>query len=215
MGNKSSNKFNAMRNIVWAELVHVKFWEQYLSQYSDYENKINRISNIILLSMSTIGAALPGLYKLVPESSVSIMDINICVFAIMIIVQIISLVVKNIISDDSTITEVINLRVKYLDYLNDVEQLWIDIWSDSISGEEAEKRYYDLRKKDQPVEILKDSIGIKMRKGPYRRGCHQAYVRLNNKYKSNIPEELKYERYWITRVLHWFSEFMHSFSISS
>ena len=95
------SKKDIMTNIIWFELVHTQFWELYLYEYSDYsKSKIKRF-NIYILVISTIGAAIPGSFKFIKFDAKTIAIIYFLVFCIMIFVQIMTLVKKEILPNDN------------------------------------------------------------------------------------------------------------------
>ena len=198
------SKKDIMTNIIWFELVHTQFWELYLYEYSDYsKSKIKRF-NIYILVISTIGAAIPGSFKFIKFDANTIAIIYFLVFCIMIFVQIMTLVKKEILPNDNKCLDMEKLSMMYLEYLNEVESLWIKLFSGELDGFEAEKKYNELRKKVLPIENLKCSLGIKSKKWIQRHGEHEAYVRLHRKYGSEVPKEAKYHETFITKIWHRF-----------
>ena len=158
------SKKDIMTNIIWFELVHTQFWELYLYEYSDYsKSKIKRF-NIYILVISTIGAAIPGSFKFIKFDAKTIAIIYFLVFCIMIFVQIMTLVKKEILPNDNKCLDMEKLSMMYLEYLNEVESLWIKLFSGESDGFEAEKKYNELRKRVLPLENLKCSLGIKSKK---------------------------------------------------
>ncbi len=122
----------------------------------------------------------------------------------MIVVQIMTLMKKEILPDENKCRDMVKLTTLYLEYFNDIEGLWIDFFSGALSGVEAEKKYNDLRKKVIPIEELKCSLGIKLKKRIQKHGEHEAYVRLHRKYGSEVPKEAKYHETFITKIWHRF-----------
>lgn len=179
-----------MREIVWTELVHTTFWEQYLSQYCSYKKDLNMRANTIVIISSSIGGTISAIWKIVFDGE-AVMWVSITVFATMLFSQLAALYQRNIYMSREKEEKIRKLRVMYLNYRNEVELLWIDIQSFNIDEQEARKRYYELRKEVAPIESLKDELNIKEKKGPYRRGNIQAYIRLHRKFGSDIPKMKK------------------------
>lgn len=183
-------KNDKMRYIIWSELLHTVFWEQYLSQYCSHKKDWNVYMNTTVIVLSSFGTIFSCIWKLVDNQG-ELEWMFILVFASMLASQIAALYQRNIYLSPETETKIRKLRLMYLDYRNDVERIWIDLYTSTIDGEKAEKEYYELRKRVAPLESLKDELNIKEKRGPMRRGNNQAYIRLSRKFGSDIPKEEK------------------------
>lgn len=55
---------STIERIVWYEMVHAAYWEQYLSQYISNKYDWRKWWNIIILLLSTIGVSSFGAWEL-------------------------------------------------------------------------------------------------------------------------------------------------------
>lgn len=103
-------EISRIERIVWSELVHAAYWEQYLSQYVGYKYDWRKRYNIILLILSTVGAASFSAWKLIPNGEDLIPSI---LFALMAVTQLIAVCQKHVTIDDETARKLRELRIKY------------------------------------------------------------------------------------------------------
>jgi hypothetical protein len=184
-------KKDNMSILVWNELSHSTYWEQYLSQYCNHKQNRNILFNTLMIIFSSFGTTFSCIWKIADKDKSITIYVSIVVFALMLASQILAIWQKNVIISNETERKIRSLRVMYLDYLNEIEKLWIDIISTEIGGDEVEKKYFELRKKVQPIEDLKDSLNIKKLRDPNKKGMKEAHIRLHRKFGSIIPEEKK------------------------
>ena len=183
--------------IVWHELVHSAYWEQYLSQYVSYKYDYRKVYATVLLVLSTIGASSFSAWKLVPEGEKWVPTVT---FGIMAIVQLVSICQKNVVMDDDTARKLRELRVKYLAYMHQVERLYLDIKDNNLDAEIIKKRFFEIRETVYPIEELKDSLNIKKLRKPNLKGQYEMEVRLSRKYGSLVVTTNPYCNKWTTRV---------------
>lgn len=182
-------KRGRMINVVWTELFHSTYWEQYLSQYCNHKQDRNILFNTAIIVLSSFGTTFSCIWKIAERDESTTIWVSIIVFVLMLASQIIAIWKKNVVISVETERKIRELRLMYLDYLNYIERLWIDIKSSEMNGDEIENIYFELRKKVQPIEDLKDSLNIKKLKNPNRRGERETNIRLHRKFGSDIPPE--------------------------
>lgn len=172
-------EISRIERIVWYELVHSAYWEQYLSQYVSYKYDYRKVYATVLLILSTIGASSFSAWKLLPEGEKWIPTAT---FGIMAIVQLVSICQKNIVMDDDTARKLRELRVKYLAYMHNIERLYLDIRDNNLDVEIIKNRFFEIRETVYPIEELKDSLNIKKLRKPNLKGQYEMEVRLSRKY---------------------------------
>lgn len=190
-------EISRIERIVWFELVHSAYWEQYLSQYVSYKYDYRKVYNTILLVLSTIGASSFSAWKLMPEGEKWVPTIT---FSLMAIVQLVSICQKNVVMDDDTARKLRELRVKYLEYMHKVERLYLDIRDEKPDIEIVKNRFFEIRETVYPIEELKDSLNIKKLKKPNLNGQYEMEVRLSRKYGTEVVTINPYCNKWSSRV---------------
>ncbi len=186
-----------IERIVWYELVHSAYWEQYLSQYVSHKYDCRKAYSTILLVLSTIGASSFSAWKLIPNGEKWVPTIT---FGIMAVVQLISICQKNVVIDDETARKLRELRIKYIEYLNKIERLYLDIRDNKMDTETIKKRFFDIRESVYPIEELKDSLNIKKLRRPNIRGQYEMEIRLSRKFGIPAPTTNPYHNKWTIRV---------------
>ncbi len=197
---KERNKMSEITRIeciVWHELVHSAYWEQYLSQYVSHKYDYRKAYSTVLLVLSTIGASSFSAWKLIPNGEKWVPTIT---FGIMAIVQLISICQKNVVIDDDTARKLRELRIKYIEYLNKIERLYLDIRDSKLDVETTKNRFFDIRESVYSIEELKDSLNIKKLRKPNIRGQYEMEVRLSRKFGIPAPTTNPYYNKWTTRV---------------
>lgn len=172
-----------IERIVWAELVHSAYWEQYLSQYVSHKYDKRNLYNVTLLILSTVGASSFSAWKLIPDGEKWIPTITLGLIAA---TQLVAICQKNVVIDDDTARKLRELRIKYLSYLNQIERLYLDIRDKGLSAEEIKDKFFAIRETVYPIEELKDSLNIKKLKKPNERGQYEMEIRLSRKYGTLI-----------------------------
>lgn len=170
-----------IERIIWTELVYSAYWEQYISQYVSHKYDWRKIYNSILLILSTIGASSFKIWELIPNGE---QWIPIILLSIMSLVQLLSILQNSIVDSDDTIKKLIELRIKYLSYLDKIESLYVGIIAnDKIVNDDIKKKFYEIRKEKYHIEDLKDSLNIKKLKLPNKKAQQEMETRLARKYK--------------------------------
>lgn len=190
-------EISRIERIVWYELVHSAYWEQYLSQYVSYKYDYRKVYATVLLILSTIGASSFSAWKLLPEGEKWIPTAT---FGIMAIVQLVSICQKNIVMDDDTARKLRELRVKYLAYMHNIERLYLDIRDNNLDVEIIKNRFFEIRETVYPIEELKDSLNIKKLRKPNLKGQYEMEVRLSRKYGIPISATNPYCNKYSNRV---------------
>lgn len=156
-----------MRKVLWYEMVHAKFWEQYLAEYTTYKLDYRKWYNIITMILSVVGAATFPLWKITPENSPYVPSI---IFGLMAIAQILAVFQKNMAVDNEQLQGIIKLRSLYIIYFNSIEKLYIENEEDKYTEEELKEKYYQQRETTIPIEALKDSLNIHPKKSVMKKG---------------------------------------------
>jgi hypothetical protein len=146
-----------IENIIWYEMIHAKYWEQYLSDYTGLKITKRKWLNITILMLSTIGASSWSAWKLLPEGTEWLPSV---IFGIMGVVQVFNVFQKNITVENTTLESLYRLRSMYISYFNKLERLFIESEAHKYSQNELIEKYYKIRETVYPIEELKDSLNI-------------------------------------------------------
>lgn len=177
-----AKELSTIEKLIWYELVHAKYWEQFLSQYVSYKTGYRKWYNIVLLILSTIGASSFAAWNLSPDAK----WVPLVLFVLMAIVQLISVCQKAIVIDDETASKIRTLRLKYIEYFNNVERLYLETKNSNMSIDSMTECYYKVREMVYPIEDLKDSLNISKLKGADRKSCYQTELYLSFRYGTAI-----------------------------
>lgn len=139
-----------MREKIWYEMVHIKYGGNYLAYYINKKRTIRKYFKIAILIFSTGGVLGWKIWQGFPVVA--------CV--LIAIMQLIGLIENQIILSDNDIEKFSELRNKYVSYFNRLEKLWTDFHSSSITEEEANGRFYKLRKIGEEIEALDNKLHI-------------------------------------------------------
>jgi len=150
-----ANKRDKIEELVWHELVHAKYWEQYISDYTGSKIDWRKWYNIIAISLAIVGGSTWGAWK-----ALNVEWITPVMFGLMGVAQILSAIQKNVIIDNDTIQSLTKLRSSYISYFNKLERLFIKIEDKQLSKELIEEEYFKLRETVYPIEELKDTLNI-------------------------------------------------------
>ena len=77
------------------------------------------------------------------------------------IISLVNLLENQIIVSDAEIDKIAELRNKYVNYLNQIEYLWVEFDAKRIDEESASKRFFENRKLAEDIEKLDNTIDIK------------------------------------------------------
>jgi len=157
-----------IETLIWYEMGHAKFWEQYLAGYSTHKLDYRKWYNITTMILSVVGAASFPLWKLIPESRAYYMPG--IIFGLMAIAQILAIFQKNTVVDNDQLQDIIKLRGMYITYFNKMERLYVNTSEDRLTTDEAMNTYYQLRETTLPIEALKDSLNIHPKKSVLKKG---------------------------------------------
>lgn len=149
------NKRDKIEDLVWYELIHAKYWEQYISDYTGSKIDWRKFYNIIAISFAIIGGSTWGVWKALDVDWVTPV-----MFGLMGIAQILSAIQKNVIIDNETIQSLVKLRTFYISYFNKLERLFIKIEDKQLNKIQIEEEYFSLRETVYPIEELKDTLNI-------------------------------------------------------
>lgn len=149
------NKRDKIEELVWYELVHAKYWEQYISDYTGSKIDWRKWYNIIAILFAIAGGSTWGLWK-----TLNFEWVTPVMFGLMGIAQALSAIQKNVIIDNDTIQSLTKLRSSYISYFNKLERLFIKIEDKQLSKEQIEEEYFLLRESVYAIEELKDTLNI-------------------------------------------------------
>ena len=149
------NRRDKIEELVWHELLHAKYWEQYISDYTGSKIDWRKWYNIIAISLAIVGGSTWGAWK-----ALDVEWITPVMFGLMGVAQILSAIQKNVIIDNDTIQSLTKLRSSYISYFNKLERLFIKIEDKQLTKEQIEEEYFKLRETVYPIEELKDSLNI-------------------------------------------------------
>ncbi|WP_106831139.1 hypothetical protein [Parabacteroides pacaensis] len=172
------NERNRIKELLWYELVHAKYWEQYISRYISHKIDWRKRFNIATVILSIVGASTWKLWA-VPGIGAWASTIIFCLVALL---QILSAVQKDIVVDNSTLQSLIKLRTMYIAYFNKLERLFIDVENKNLSPVDIENQYFSLRETVYPIEELKDSLNIRELRDVKKGGEKEATKYLNSRY---------------------------------
>lgn len=151
----SEDKREIIEILLWNELVHAKYWEQYISQYIGYKKDWRKRFSIATIALSVIGASSWKLWSMPGVGEWSTMII----FGLVAAFQVLSSIQKEVVIDNDTFQSLMKLRSLYIAYFNKLEHLFIDN-ENGLEREFVEERYFLLRETVYPIEELKDNINI-------------------------------------------------------
>lgn len=164
--------------LVWHELVHAKYWEQYISQYIGKKIDWRKWFNILTVALSVVGASSWKLWELLNGYE----WVTPMIFGIIALAQVFSAIQKEIVIDNDTLQSLFKLRGLYIAYFNKLEHLFINNENESLSKKEIENAYFILRETVYPIEELKDSINIPELKSIKAKGEKETIKYLESRY---------------------------------
>jgi len=170
-------KRDKIEELVWYELIHAKYWEQYISDYTGAKLDWRNIYNIIAISFAIIGGSTWGVWK-----SLDVEWVTPIMFGFMGVAQILSAIQKNVIIDTETVQSLTKLRSLYIAYFNKLERLFIKIEDKQLDKYQIEENYYTLRETVYQIEELKDILNITQLKKIDRKVEKRVIQHLKNRY---------------------------------
>lgn len=164
--------------LVWHELVHAKYWEQYISRYIGRKIDWRKWFSILTVALSVIGASSWKLWELLSGYE----WVTPMIFGIVALMQVFSAIQKEIVIDNDTLQSLIKLRALYIAYFNKLERLFLDNDNNSLNKKEVEEAYFILRETVYPMEELKDTINIPELKSIKKDGEKEVTKYLKSRY---------------------------------
>lgn len=140
----------SMRDDIYADFYIAKYGDEYLCLYIAFQKKIRKWYKIItiIFSGSGIGSAFAGQNIL-----------SAIIFVLIGIVQVLSSLEVYIIHSEKQIESLHKLRMMYFDRCNDLERLFKSY--EKIGKDEAEERFFELRKEFRKIEELDLEVNVK------------------------------------------------------
>ena len=171
------SKRDKIEELVWYELIHAKYWEQYISDYTGSKIDWRKWYNIIAILFAIAGGSTWGLWKALEFEWVTPL-----MFGFMGIAQALSAIQKNVIIDSETIQSLTKLRSSYISYFNKLERLFIKIEDKQLTKEQIEEEYFMLRESVYFIEELKDTLNINQLKKIDKKVESRVIVYLKTRY---------------------------------
>lgn len=144
-----------MRDRIWTELTQAKHSKEFSALYADKQRTILRYFNIGVLIFSTSGVMGWKLWNELPLIS--------CI--IIAGVSLLRLIQPHIIMSEKMISNIDSIHKFYIEYYNNLEQLWYEFESDIINETEASKKFFKLKSLEAKMnQTINDTIRSKPKK---------------------------------------------------
>lgn len=137
-----------LRNRIWAELTQSKHNIEFVSAYSDEQRFRLRIFNIVVLVFSAGGIMGWRVWDNFPLIACSIIAL----------VSLLRLIQPQLIMDEKLLKKLDDVHRFYVDYFNQLEQLWLDYESDRTLSEDAQIRFYDLKSLESDIHPIVSEV---------------------------------------------------------
>jgi hypothetical protein len=161
-----------MREHIWYEMAHARYWEQYTSQYIGYKLSVRKFFNVIMILVAIVGGCLGFYYPQAPLYACGVVAL----------LQLIINIKDNVVVDNETISKYSDLRDYYIEYFNRLEKLWLEYYTEYIDEVKAREEYLRLRETVYPIERLKDALNISKLKYPDKHAEKQVNSYLKKRY---------------------------------
>lgn len=140
-----------MREVIWYGFAEARYGFEYLTLYLDLQKKRRKFFKASILVLSTSGVMGWGIWEYAPQIACLIIAI----------VEIIQLLGNQIILKEKEIEKCSELKTRYFEYSNCLEELWIDFENNSKDQDESKRYYYELKKQKYfPIEKLDNELDI-------------------------------------------------------
>lgn len=174
-------KVDTTNNLLWYELVHAKYWEQYLSQYCSRKLDYRKLLSLSIIVLSSIGASSWLGWDVLKSHMPHIVGYGLI---IVVILQLTVSILDMYATTPQETQDIIFLRVKYLNYFNELEKLYQDYYNYTISDEEARSIFFSIRKEHiSRIETIKENLNIKKLNKPNKKAYNNAIQYLETRYK--------------------------------
>lgn len=141
-----------MTNMIWYEMVDMKYGETYLSKYIGLQHRLKKTFKIMTLILSVSGIFGWKYFE----------GLAWVAFILIAVMQLLTLVENQLIRSDKEVEDISALRMKYTKYFNNLEKLWTECQNGMKSNKECFELFYELRKTDwEPIEELDNKLDIK------------------------------------------------------
>ena len=171
-------------NLIWYELNHTKFWEQYLSQYCSNKQDWRKRLTLFTIVVSSIGAASWIGWDFLKSAMPIFTGIA---FSIVTLFQIFVAYKDHTALTPQELQKMITLRVKYIQFFNDIEKLFQRYYCDDITPKEALDKFYEFRNLHAPdIESIKEDLNIKENPRAYKKAVEQVHLYLRPRYPSGF-----------------------------
>ena len=141
-----------MTSKIWYEMVDAKYGEIYLTRYLGVQRTLKKAFKIITLILSVSGVFGWKYFDAYAK----------IVFAVIAIMQLLTLIENEVIRSDKEVEEISALRMMYTRYFLKLDKLWTENYSGNISDKKAMEKYFKLRETDwEKIEELDCKLDVK------------------------------------------------------
>jgi hypothetical protein len=137
-----------MRERIWYELAQAKHNNLYCCFLISHLRSIINAFNIIILSFSTSGVMGWPFWKEIPFIA--------C--AIIAVISLLRLLQPHLIPTEKQVDKINQVADFYFEYYNELEGLWFDYNNGRVNDIEAQKRFYEIKKQEKPINQLVNEI---------------------------------------------------------
>lgn len=153
---------DSVYKLIWFEANHAKFWEQYISLYCSKKQNWRKYITITTLMVSSIGASSWMGWDMLKPYTPIVTGIALALVATL---QVAAAIADYLAMTPQQLQSMISLRVKYLYYFYDLENLFQKYYCEDMPPEEALAQFDALRKNHTPnIESIKEDLNIKENK---------------------------------------------------
>lgn len=135
-----------MRNKLWYEIAQARFGFEYLALFLDVQKWRKKWFKILVLIFSTGGIMGWKIWEYEYATQIA------C--GVIAVVELFQLLENQIILKDEKLEKLSDLRIKYLEYSNHLEKLWLEFETETRDETTTRDIYFKLRNKEY-VEIQK------------------------------------------------------------
>lgn len=147
-----------LRTRMWEDLFDAKKYDEFLSLYLASKRKNKVVYDIIIASISVLGAVLTFLQK-----EVELLKSSAFVACMLIIVvQLADKALPSWVIGDEVINKLSEYRIKYVIFYERLDRIWCEFENEKINYNEAFEKYFDLRQMNIELQQLDNSVLIKV-----------------------------------------------------
>ena len=133
-----------MRNNLWYEMAQTRYGSEYLALFLDCQKRRKKCFQISIILLSTGGIMGWKIWEYAPQIACGISAAA----------ELFQLIGNQYILKNENLDQLSILRIKYLQYSNHLEKLWLEFEQGNRNEIEVKKIYYDFKDKEY-IEIQK------------------------------------------------------------